>query len=361
MGAFDGVALIALDAASHRLQTARRRSLVAEFEHDRVVVLPDGSCAVVWRFSGLPQVVGPLSLDEGPSGSAFLVVGLRSPRQPPDRSAVDAAVDLSELLEAGGVGTPLDGRVAVVPPVPVHDLCACRPLNGGRTHIATIGADRTACGRLPVRGEPRSPAAVDCVRCLRSNLVAARHDGQLASHGDLVAVGGSLVAGAADRLWLRFAHRDPGQLPPLLDSMVGAIVCGLSPAPRVDEVLVQVRRHRETASPSVLRWAGTQARRRLARLLPAVAATHPTRLNPGTERQLASLWRLLSPAEAAEELVAALEDHGPAPALESLALQTARAAGDDASSRVDRWRRIQSVAQALGGTQSQPLASTPSR
>lgn len=361
MGAFDGVALIPVDDASQRHKTSPARSLVAELEHDRLVVLPDRSRAVVWRFSDLPQVIRSPSLAEGGTAPEFLVVALRSPRQALKRSSRDGVVGLADLLERCGFGLAHAGRVAVVPPVPVHDLCACRPLNGGRTHIAEIGADRTVCGRLPVKGESRSPAAVDCVRCLRSNLVSARQDGQLASHRDLVAVAGSLVAGAADRLWLRFAHRGPSQLPALLDSMVGAIVCGLPAAPPVDEVLVQVRRHREVASPAVLGWAGAEARRRLARLLPAVAAKHPTRLDPQTERQLGSLRRLLSPVEAAEELVTALEKHGPAPALEPLALQAARAAGDDASPRVDRWRRIQSVAQALGGAPSQPVASKPAR
>ena len=353
MGRFDGVALAAVDAENERARVAGQRALVSELEHGRQVRLADRRRAVVWRAVGLPPTIAAPTPDRDGSHPRFVVIGLRA--SPPGRwgsSTGGSTMVLSALAGHGDAGQWRVGRLGVVPPAPVNDLRGCRPLARGRTHVAKVGTATTACGRLPARGEHRDPSAVDCLRCLRSTVVASRHDQQLTQHRRLVELAGPLVAGAIDRLWARVDYRDPGQLPALLDSMAGAIVFRMPGAPNMKDTLVLVRRYREIASDEVLRWAGVEARRWLAQRLPHLAASHPTSLTAEMHRQLTLPIGLLAPWEAAEVLVTVLEDHGPAPALEPITLSAARRAGDTVSERVDRWRRIHSVAHVLSGARS---------
>jgi hypothetical protein len=344
VGSFDGVALVAVEAATPAAATAGARHLAAAF--DLEVLLPGVARGSVMarRPAGFPATLPH-------PGPGVVVIGLRATterRAEPRREPPVQVEPLAGRHGRTGYGPWRVAGIAVVPPADVADLTACRPLSGQRIHLGVIGQRMTVCGRLPMQGDPTAPGAVDCLRCLRSSLVVARHDRQLSHHDGLAALSDTLVAGAADRLWRRLAHRDPGTFPALLDSMVGAIVHQLPGAPSVDETLMQVRRHRDVASPAVGTWAAEEARQRLTRRLPLFAATHPTRLDAPTASQLGLASDLLDPADAAEVLVSVLEDHGPAPALEPIALRAARRAGDTASERVVRWRRIQSVAQALG-------------
>jgi hypothetical protein len=348
VGRFDGVALVTLDAATLAARLAGARQLAAAFDREVLLAGVTRRPVRARRPAGFPATLP----DPGPG---VVVVGLRATADasPGSRPGPPIRVEpLAGRRGRTGHGSWRVAEVAVVPPVHVDDLVGCRPLSGQRVHLGVVGQAMTVCGRLPMQGGPAAPGAVDCLRCLRSTLVVGRHDAQLAHHDRLVALSDTLVAGAADRLWLRLAHRDPGSLPALLDSLVGALVHHLPAAPTVDEILVQVRRHRDVASPAVRAWAAEEARQRLTRRLPLFAATHPTRLDGPTASQLAMASDLLEPADAAEVLVGLLEDHGPAPALEPLALRAARRAGDAASERVVRWRRIQDVARALGSPTS---------
>jgi hypothetical protein len=348
---FDGVALATVSGTSASRRAEGREAIVAALDARPRLVLPDGAYGIGYRIPGLPASLPTLA---GPRADEAVVIGLRpEPPRPGGPSVRDAGCAPVTLRSLGSEGRsrPWEvAEIAFVPPITVDDLRAHRPLSGGRVHVGLAGERQTACGRLPLQGDERRSDAVDCVRCLRSNVVARRHDAQLARHGSLVALVGSLAAGVADRLWLRFAHRDPGTLPALLDSMVGAIVHGASGAPSVDDTMALVRRHRRGASTEVHRWAGTEALARLEVSLPRLVATHPTTLDASMRRQLALMSDLLRPADAADLLVGILEEHGPAPALEPLTLRIARKAGDEASDRVDHWRRIHVIARTLGAS-----------
>ncbi len=351
MRTFDGVALVTVSGDSVSGRSEARRAVIAALDARPRLLLPDGSHGVGYRIPGLPATLP--TIPDQPGGEA-VVVGLQPDRAGSGSQAPSDTPDPPIALRALGGGGPGSrwqvDDVAVVPPITVTDLRACRPLSGGKVHVGALGEQQTACGRLPLQGDRRGSDAVDCLRCLRSNLVAHRHDAQLSAHGRLVALVGSLAAGVADRLWLRFTHRDPRTLPALLDSMVGAIVHGASGAPGLDETMKLIRRHRRDASVEVHRWAGTEALARLETSLPRLVATHPTTLDPSMRRQLALMSDLLRPPDAADLLVAMLEDHGPAPALEPLTLRLARKAGTGASDRVDRWRRIHTIARTLGAS-----------
>ena len=354
MRTFDGVALMTVAGASVSGPSGARRAVIAALDARPRLLLPDGSHGVGYRIPGLPATLPTLA--DQPGGEA-VVVGLQPDRAGAGRPTEQASPEASDppiALRALGGGGPSSrwqvSEIVLVPPITVTDLRAYRPLSGGKVHLGVFGERLTACGRLPLQGDERGSDAVDCLRCLRSNVVAHRHDAQLRAHGRLVALVGSLAAGVADRLWLRFAHRDPRTLPALLDSMVGAIVHGASGAPGLDETMKLIRRHRRDASAEVHRWAGTEALARLEVSLPRLVATHPTTLDPAMRRQLALMSDLLGPPDAAELLVATLEDHGPAPALEPLTLRLARKAGTGASDRVDRWRRIHTIARTLGAS-----------
>ena len=246
MGRFDGVALIACGpAGSHVADRARLQDAI---DGCNTVTLPDGRLAAIERPLGVPGCLSVLTVDDTGDGrwgpaktddgvSEVVVRGLSS--LPPHTPRGDHD-DLASVVVAAGATRD---HLAVLPPADVVDLVALTPLSGGRTHIGRRGDARTACGRLPLRGEPRPLGRVDCLRCLRASVVADRLDQQHHSYPALVALAGPVLAAAAAQLWRRLAHRDPGMHPELLDSMVGAIAYRLPGAPEPDDVLVLVRRH----------------------------------------------------------------------------------------------------------------------
>jgi hypothetical protein len=349
---FDGVALIAVGGTDAASRAAGRRTLVDRVARTASVQLADRRIVGVQRPFGFPPTLppDPGSLD----GEAVVVVGLRAtpPHRETSREHVPSLEGLTDIAGSVGTGSWRTERVAVVPPVRLTDLVGCRPLDGGGSHLGLVGQAATLCGRLPLRGDPVAPGAVDCLRCLRSDEIAARHDRQVAHHGALVALTGPLTAGVADRLWQRFAHRHIAELPALLDAMVGAIILRVPGAPSVETTLPHVQRHRAVASDAVQRWAAAEALDRLTRGLVRAAAAHPVSLDRDTRERLAVVSDLVDPVETAELVVRVLEEHGPAPALEPVALHLAERAGDAASPRVDRWRRIHTVARALSGVPS---------
>lgn len=369
MGRFDGVALLGVIGPGERARAAGRDALIDRLEAHPRVLLPGHGLAQVRRPFGFPHllpadgmgdVTGAMGatdgrLDATAARDAVVVlaglVAVGELAQGGTRSLADP-VDLADLHGRTAAGPWSVGAVALVPPARTGDLQGCRPLDRGRTHVGRRGQAMTLCGRLPLRGDPVVPGAVDCLRCLRSDELSARHDRQVAHHGALVELAGPLTAGVADRLWQRLAHRDAAEVPALLDAMVGAIMLGVPGAPTAEATLVQIRRQRAVASGPVQRWAAAEARERLTRGLIRSAATHPVHLDPDTRERLAVAADLVDPAETAEVVVRVLEEHGPAPALEPIALHLAERAGDAASPRVDRWRRIHAVARALAGTPS---------
>ena len=387
MGRFDGVALLAARAPDeHSRPLADRTALLRAIDQLGAVRLPDGTVAHVDHPLGVPRwlpalapeaaaatptdattspplgdgwqvdptVATPASATSASWGDGWQVdptapvaevvlIGLTPARPRTSRADLD---DLDAAVRRAGAAPE---HLAVLPPVPVDDLVGVRPLTGSRVHLGLHGTDLTVCGRLPLRGDPHDPAYVDCRRCLRSTPVASRFDQQLRHLDDLIALAGPLLVGAAARLWQRLHHRDVEHLPPLLDSMTGALAYRLPGAPDTDEVLTQVRRHRQVASSPVRRWAAAQALQRLEVSFRRLAAEHPTDLPFNVTGRLDITSGLLDPAEAADLLVTALEEDGPAPALEPLVAQLARRAGEDRSERVERWYRRQRVAAALAG------------
>lgn len=354
---FDGVALIAVGGTDDASRAAGRRALVDRVARTAHLRLADGRIVGVRRPFGFPAT---LPTDAGHrGGEAVVVVGLLAaspPRGSPDGHAprgshgghVPSLGGLGQLAAPTATGWWVED-LAVVPPVRITDLVACRPLAGGGVHAALVGHAMTLCGRLPVRGDLVAPGAVDCRRCLDSEEVSARHDRQLAQHGALVELVGPLAAGVADRLWQRLGHRDAAEVPALLDAMVGAITLRVPGAPSTDTTLAHIRRHRTVASEPVRRWAAAEARERLTRGLIRSVATHPVLLDRDTQERLDLAADLVDPAQTAEVVIDVLDQHGPAPALEPVALHLATRAGDAASPRVERWRRIHQVARALAG------------
>ncbi len=353
VGRFDGVALAAVTPGQ------RRPDQSTAHDGPPIVRLPDGGRALLVQPLGMPRtlpVLAPADAD-GPCRTGtdawrptstdrgiveVAVFGLEPP--PWSASATPGRELTTAVRQRGG---DVD-RLAVLPPVVVADLVAVAPLRGGRTHLGVHGAATTACGRLPLRGQPAPPGQADCLRCLRAASVAERLDRQHAHYPLLVALAGPLLAGAATRLWQRLAHRDPGTHPELLDAMVGAVAYRLPGAPDTDDILPLIRRHLDAASPEVRHWAAQQSLTRLDREVRRLAVRHPTKLPPGAEQQLALNSGVMDPAAAAEVLVAALEEVGPAPALEPVALRVATRAGAEVCDRVERWRRRHRVAAALG-------------
>jgi len=360
MGRFDGVALLGVDGPSERARAAGRDALIDQLDAYPRILVPGDGLADVRRPLGFPHLLpahpAPLPTDPVGRSAAIDAVVVLAGLLPVGEAIVRAArtrdepVDLAGLRGRSAAGPWSIGVVAIVPPAQTGDLQGCRPLEGGGTHVGLRGGSMTLCGRLPLRGDPVAPGAVDCRRCLRSDEVSARHDRQLLHHGELVELAGPLTSGVADRLWQRLAHRDAAEVPALLDAMVGAITLGVPGAPSVEATMVQVRRHRAVASGPVRRWAAAEARERLTRGLIRSAATHPVHLDPDAHERLAMAADLVDPAETAELVIGVLEEHGPAPGLEPIALHLAERAGDAASPRVDRWRRIHAVARALTGT-----------
>lgn len=360
MGRFDGVALLGVIGPGERARAAGRDALIDRLEAHPRVLVPGHGLAQVRRPFGFPHLLPADPMGDATDGllgattasdAVVVLAGLAPAGELPrgtTRSLADP-VDLADLHGRTATGPWAVGAAAIVPPARTGDLQGCRPLDGGRTHVGRRGQAMTLCGRLPLRGDPVVPGAVDCLRCLRSDELSARHDRQLAYHGALVDLAGPLTAGVADRLWQRLAHRDADEVPALLDAMVGAITLGVPGAPTAEDTLAHIQRHRAVASEPVRRWAAAEARERLTRGLIRAAATHPVRLDPRTRERLAVAADLVDPAETAEIVVRVLEEHGPAPALEPVAMHLAERAGDAASPRVDRWRRIHAVARALTG------------
>lgn len=363
MGVFDGAAILALEAVEPSSPAAGRPGPVGGLDCGRVVACPTGERGVAVRPPGVPATLAltddvDLAAATDAAGNARREgrVGLVMVLQPetaagPHQGGRDCGV---VSVRAAGEATVGEGwrvaEVACMPPVSIDDLVVCRPRQGERTHVGVAGAATTACGRLPLpRASVGHAGEVDCLRCLRSNVVASRLDAQLDGYHQLAAVAGRLSAAVAARLWLRVDHRGPERVPALLDAMVGAIVHQLPGAPDADATLARVRRHRHLASPPVRRWAQHHARRRLTDVLARVVPHHPTRLPPELKRELIVGRDLMEVAEAADVLVAALEAHGPASAVEPVALQAAVRAGQAASPRVARWREIHQAARALAG------------
>ena len=347
MDRFDGVVLIAVGGTDAASRAAGRGALVERVARTARVRLSDGRIVGVRRPFGFPP-----TLPSDPSchdGEAVVIVGLRA-----DGASRVVSPDRVPSLEAWGrsdgataTGSWWVADLASVPPALVTDLVACRPLDGGSSHLGVAGQALTLCGRLPLRGDPVVPGAAGCSRCLDRDEISARHDRQVASHGSLVALAGPLTAGVADRLWQRLGHRDVAEVPALLDAMVGAVTLGVPGAPSAEATLTQIRCHLAVASEPVRRWAAAEARERLTRGLIRSVTAHTVHLDRGTQERLAVAADLVDPTETAEVVIDVLEQHGPAPGLEPIALHLAERAGDAASPRVDRWRRIHAVARAL--------------
>lgn len=362
MGRFDGVAVMLVDRADSADAGAAGPAPTVTTGTLRMWLTRRGHRGAEPR----PGVPGTLC---DADGRHLVTVGLRAGAGAPDGLHPEpaghgaCAHDPQAVAGNGAVG------VAVLPPASIGGLVGCRPLAGGRTHVAMFGHAMTICGRLPAGGEPLDPGRVDCLRCRRSDELRHRFARQLREHDRLLALLDPLTAAALAGWWPRLDHHDPGDLPVLLDAMAGARLHGLPGAPDTDEVLRQVRRHRTVASAAVRAWAAAQARPRLEAqlrrlLLGARGPGGPDdRREVAVRRELTLAGALLDPADVAETLVALLERHGPAPSLEPVVLEIARRAGETASDRVQRWRRLHAVAAALhpGPHRRSPRSGTPHR
>jgi len=336
---FDGVALLQVATPDARSQASGVRALASALERGLVLRLRDGSSVQAERPPGFPRRL------TAPDGDELVLTGLVPSGQ---RASAGHAIDaLQGRTEAGPWSI---ARVAVLPPVPSGDLLAVQPLDGGRIHIGLRQRGVTACRRLPLRGDQRPVGLIDCGRCLRAQLITDRQDRQLLAYPELVAMAGPLLAGAAAQLWRWREHRDPSQVPGIIDAAVGAVVHGFPGAATVDEALALVSTHRAEASVPARSWAAGIARDRLDDGLRAQRRRRQHGLGPQLHPPLRLLAALMTPAEAAELLVGLLEQHGPSPYVEHLALDAARRAGDAASERVRRWRRLHEIAAALSGT-----------
>ena len=342
MTRFDGVALLTVTGPTPRANAEGRRALTAWLGQGAVVTLPDGSRARTYRPPGFPD-----HLPAAAHGEDVVLTGLQWSERPGR-----AAIDLAALTGRTPAGSWAVARAAAMPPAPSGDLLTVQPLPGGRIHIGLRHGDTTACGRLPVHGTERASGLTDCARCLTAAITTERHDAQLAAYPDLVALVGPLLAGAAARLSRRLAHRDPAEVPGVLDAAVGSIVHGFPGAGTPDEALRLVADHREQASGPARDWAAQLARGRLERGLRSPRRRRRRGLGDELQAPVQLLAQLLPAAEAAELLLGLLEEHGPDPAFEPVVLAAARRAGDTASERVRRWRRLQELAAALAGTTS---------
>jgi hypothetical protein len=336
---FDGVALLTITGGTARASTEGRRQLTAWLSRGIVVGLPCGSRAVTYRPAGFPD-----HLPAAAAGEDVVLTGLRRPG--PSTSDV---VELRRIAGRTAAGPWALADVALMPPASTDDLLAVQPLPAGRIHLGLRRCGSTACGRLPARGPERAVASLDCRRCLTTPIVAARHDAQLRAYPDLVALVGPLIAAAAARLSRRLQHRDPCELPAILDAAVGSLVHGFPGAGTTDEVLELVTEHREHASGSARAWAADVARGRVERGLASRRRRRATGLGDGLPAAAQRLAGLLPPPEAADLLLALLEEFGPDPGFEPVVLAAARRAGDAASDRVQHWRRLHELAAALAG------------
>lgn len=338
MSRFDGVALLEVVAPEACARTAGVHALTLALAQRPVLRLSGGVSARAQRPPGFPRRL-PL-----PDGGEVVVTGLvpRAERPPPG----PAITALRGRTDAGPWSI---ARAAVLPPIPAGDLLAVQPLAGGRIHIGLRQHGVTACGRLPLRGDQRPAGLIDCGRCLHAKLITDRQDRQLLAYPQLVALAGPLLAGAVAQLWRRSAHRDPTQVPARIDAAVGAVVHAFPGAPTVDEALALVSSFAAGASGPARSWAAGVARDRLEDGLRAQRRRSQPGLGPRLHVPLRLLSELMEPPAAAALLVELLERHGPSPALEPMVLDMARRAGEDASQRVQRWRRRHEIARVLSG------------
>jgi hypothetical protein len=342
MGRFDGVVLLDAGAADPTLIGVPATPALQALQ---ALVAARGGHGTVARRAGVPGMVQDVG------GRRIVTVGLRAGTggqsgvihagEPDHAPARDPAPERDRVTRID------DTAIGILSPAPTVGLIGCRPLAGGRIHVALFGQAMTVCGRLPVSGALVDPGRVDCLRCRRSDELGRRFAAQLAGHDRLLEVVDPLTAAALAGWWPRLDHRDPGDLPLLLDAMAGARLHALPGAPTTDQVLRQVRRHRSVASDAVRDWAAGQARPRLEQQLRRLLLDAGGDRVSAVRRELALAGALLEPADLAETLVTLLERHGPVPSLEPLVLDIARRAGDAASDRVQRWRRLHGVAAAL--------------
>ena len=350
MTVFDGAVLITLGGDDPAARAVGEHHLAARLERGTTLRTPEGDRVAARRPLGYP----PLLAHDGEVADPW--------RTPAVTRSLVAALRYAEAEPAGYHGdllTELDGttshgrwwvaRACVVPPVQTGGLVAATPVVGTRTHLTTSGGSVALCGRVPVRS-PLSPArSADCPACLRTDTVRARLDAQLAHHQAIADHAGALTAGAAARWWPRFARLSGQTGGPVGDAAVGLLHHGLPGAPDVDTALTLVADRVTSVAAATRRWAAAEVEQRLRRLLRATLPRHPRELDTDLRDLLATAEALLDATALADLLVGALEELGPAIALEPVAARLAMAAGPAAPERVQRWLRLQRVAAALGG------------
>ena len=350
MTVFDGAVLITLGSDDPAARAVGEHHLAARFERGTVLRTPEGDRIAARRPHGYP----PLLAHDGEVADPW--------RTPAVTRSLVATVEHAEGGLAGPHGdllTDLAGttthgrwwvaRASVLPPVQTRGLIAATPVVGARTHLTPSGGSVALCGRVPVRS-PLGPArSADCPACLRSDTLRARLDAQLAHHAALADHAGALTAGAAARWWPRLARLAGPADGPVGDAAVGLLHHGLPGAPDIDTALTVVADQVTHVAEVTRRWAAVEVEQRLRGVLRATLPRHPRQLDTDLHDLLATAEVLLDAATLADLLVGALEELGPAIALEPVAARLAAAAGPAATERVRRWRRLQRVAAALGG------------
>ena len=347
---FDGAALITLDGDDAAARAVGEQHLAARLERGADIRTAHGSVYAARRHPGYPPLLGygDVAADPWrcPAASRAVVARLL-----PDGAGARRSepIRLSDLAGRTTYGRWWAVDVHLVPPVETRGLAAATPVIGSRTHLGVPGGSSALCGRVPVH-EPLHPAsAADCPACLRCGTVRARVDEQLAWHQAVATHLGAWTAGAAARWWPRLAQLCRPPVGPIGDAAVGLLHHGLPGAPDGDTALTLVTDHLAGVATTTRRWAAGQAQRRLRDLLAATLPRHPTHLDDDLRTLIATAEVLLDAAPLAEVLVTALEDLGPALALEPDTVRIATAAGTAASERVQRWLRLQRIAAALGG------------
>ncbi|MCC5950411.1 MAG: hypothetical protein JJT89_18315 [Nitriliruptoraceae bacterium] len=373
MARFDGVLLIALApttpttrrAGTHTAEAARGPTLAEQLVAGAGMLLrlPDGAlCRAVRRPGVAPwfpaQVSFPPRLDPSarPLGPASANPSV-DPLRPHVIAAPLRALAAVDVTAGDGDGARLVERIVpdphatvrVVAPVPTSDLVARRPLDGGPVHAVHLDAARTCCGRFPAQGPRLSTARIDCRRCLAAEPLASRCAQQLAGHGALTDLVDPLTAGALARWWPRLEDCAPLPTRPVLDAAAGMFAHGLPGAPDQDALLHLLSTNVGAASDAVRRWARGEAMRRVRHHLAGLLPTHPRQLDRDTAALLELVRPLLGAGALADELVRGFARHGPAPALEPLAAEVARAAAAEGrtTDETDRFRRRHAVAAAL--------------
>ena len=350
MTVFDGAALIILDGADAAARAVGEHHLAARLERGVQLRTAHGSTHTAGRHPGYPPLlgVGDAAADPwrrpaaGRAGVARLL-----PQDAGGRRS--EPIRLSDLAGRTPYGRWWVAEVHLVPPVETRGLAAATPLVGSRTHLTAPGGSVALCGRVPVDGPLLAASATDCPACLRCETVRARVDEQLAWHTTAAAHVGAWTAGAAARWWPRLAPLSHPPIGPIGDAAVGLLHHDLPGAPDSDTALSLVTDHVAGVAATTRRWAAGAAQRRLAELLATTLPQHPTHLDEELRTRISTAEVLLNAACLAEVLVAAVEDLGPALALEPDTVRIATAAGTAASERVQRWLRLQRVAAALGG------------